>query len=206
MKGEVFLTLIIGLTGGIASGKSTVSKIIKEMGYLVIDADIEARNAVEVGESAYKKIIDLFGEEVLLPDRTINRSKLGEIIFHDKSKREQLNKIVHPDVRKRMNQKKDTAIKRGDKLVVLDIPLLFESGLKSMVDLVLLVYVDEKIQLQRLMNRNHLTEEEALARIGSQMPIKDKLQLADSVIDNNGTEEETKRQVIELIKKWNAIT
>lgn len=200
------MTLVVGLTGGIASGKSTVANMFKEMGIEVIDADIEARKAVEIGEAAYEQIVTYFGEGILNDDHTINRSKLAEIIFNDSVKRQKLNEIVHPDVRRRMNEKKETAILRGDQVVVLDIPLLFESGLKHMVDVVLLVYVEKDVQLQRLMDRNLLTKEEALARIQSQMPIEDKRKLADKVINNNGTIDDTKKQLIELLTDWKTIT
>ncbi|WP_391557332.1 dephospho-CoA kinase [Robertmurraya sp.] len=200
------MTLVVGLTGGIASGKSTVANMFKEMGIEVIDADIEARKAVEIGEAAYEQIVTYFGEGILNDDHTINRSKLAEIIFNDSVMRQKLNEIVHPDVRRRMNEKKETAILRGDQVVVLDIPLLFESGLKHMVDVVLLVYVEKDVQLQRLMDRNLLTKEEALARIQSQMPIEDKRKLADKVINNNGTIDDTKKQLIELLTDWKTIT
>ncbi|SHP99136.1 dephospho-CoA kinase [Mycobacteroides abscessus subsp. abscessus] len=200
------MTLVVGLTGGIASGKSTVANMLIEMGIEVIDADIEARKAVEIGEVAYEQIVTYFGEDVLNDDHTINRSRLGEIIFNDSAKRQKLNEIVHPDVRRRMNEKKEAAISRGDQVVVLDIPLLFESGLKHMVDVVLLVYVEKDVQLQRLMERNQLTKQEALARIRSQMPIEDKRKLADKVINNNGSIDNTKKQLIELLADWKTIT
>ncbi len=200
------MTLVVGLTGGIASGKSTVANMFKEMGIEVIDADIEARKAVEIGEAAYEQIVTYFGEGILNDDHTINRSKLAEIIFNDSVKRQKLNEIVHPDVRRRMNEKKEAAILRGDQVAVLDIPLLFESGLMHMVDVVLLVYVEKDVQLQRLMDRNLLTKEEALARIQSQMPIEDKRKLADKVINNNGTIDDTKKQLIELLTDWKTIT
>lgn len=206
LNGGLSLTLVVGLTGGIASGKSTVANMFKEMGIEVIDADIEARKAVEIGEAAYEQIVTYFGEDILNDDYTINRSKLGEIIFNDSVKRQKLNEIVHPDVRRRMNEKKAAAIMRGDQVVVLDIPLLFESGLKHMVDVVLLVYVEKDVQLQRLMERNLLTKEEALARIQSQMPIEDKRKLADKVINNNGSIDDTKKQLIELLIDWKTIT
>lgn len=206
LNGGAKMTLVVGLTGGIASGKSTVANMIKEMGIEVIDADIEARKAVEIGEVAYEQIITYFGEAILNDDHTINRSQLGEIIFNDSAKRQKLNEIVHPDVRRRMNEKKEAAISRGDQVVVLDIPLLFESGLKHMVDVVLLVYVEKDVQLQRLMERNQLTMEEALARIQSQMPIEDKRKLADKVIYNNGSIDNTKKQLIELLADWKTIT
>jgi dephospho-CoA kinase len=206
LNGGVKMTLVVGLTGGIASGKSTVANMIKELGIEVIDADIEARKAVEIGEVAYEQIVTYFGEAILNDDLTINRSQLGEIIFNDSVKRQKLNEIVHPDVRRRMNEKKEAAILRGDQVVVLDIPLLFESGLKQMVDVVLLVYVEKDVQLQRLMERNQLTKEEALARIQSQMPIEDKRKLADKVINNNGPLDDTKKQLIALLADWKTIT
>lgn len=199
------MVLVIGLTGGIASGKSTVANYLKEKGLTVIDADIEARLAVEIGEPAYYKIIETFGEEILQVDKKIDRVKLGHIIFNDEEKRKQLNGIVHPEVRKRMNDKKEEGIKRGEKIIVLDIPLLFESKLTYMVDKTLLVYVDEEIQLKRLMERNQLSKEDALARINAQMPLKDKIKLADEVVNNNGTLEETFAQVEQILSKWESL-
>ncbi|MBS4191567.1 dephospho-CoA kinase [Bacillus sp. FJAT-49705] len=199
------MSIIIGLTGGIASGKSTVSSLLIDKGITVIDADLEARLAVEKGEEAYDEIIAHFGNHILLEDGSIDRGKLGSIIFHNESQRLRLNNIVHPAVRKRMLAKKDQAIANGEKLVILDIPLLFESKLTYMVDKTILVFVDEYNQLERLMKRNQLSKEEALARINSQMPLKDKIQLADAVIDNSGTIKETEQQLIEILNKWNAL-
>ncbi|MEQ2526976.1 dephospho-CoA kinase [Robertmurraya yapensis] len=197
------MALVVGLTGGIASGKSTVSNLLREMGYTIIDADLEARLAVEIGEPAYNEIVLYFGEEIKLPNGQIDRAKLGEIIFNNEEKRLKLNSIVHPDVRRRMLEKREQAVKNGESLIVMDIPLLFESQLTSMVDKVLLVYVDEDTQLQRLMERNGFSEEEALARIKSQMPLKDKVQLSYAVIDNNGTIEDTKKQLNIILTELN---
>lgn len=199
------MSLIIGLTGGIASGKSTVSHMFKEMNIPVIDADMEARNVVEKGQKAYYQIIEAFGDEILTDSGGIDRVKLGSIVFHDEKSRLQLNDIVHPAVRERMNVEKEKAIAEGNNIVVLDIPLLFESKLTHMVERTILVYVDEEIQLKRLINRNQLTESDALARIHSQMSLKDKLVLADEVIDNNGTFEETRNQLIEILSKWESL-
>lgn len=196
------MTLVVGLTGGIASGKSTVSKFIQEKGYPIIDADLEARLAVEVGEPAYNEIITSFSKDILQENGEIDRAKLGSIVFHDEEQRLKLNSIVHPDVRRRMLEKKGAAIQSGSKLVVLDIPLLFESKLTTLVNKVLLVYVDEQTQLERLMNRNHFTQEEALARIQSQMPLKDKVKLSDAIIDNNGPLEETRAQLEHILESW----
>jgi dephospho-CoA kinase len=199
------MTLVVGLTGGIASGKSTVSNMLKEMGITVIDADVESRLAVQYGEPAYKQIVDNFGEEILLPNGEIDRQKLGSIIFHDEQKRQLLNQIVHPEVRRRMNDKKDVALKNNEKIVILDIPLLFESKLSNMVERTLLVYVERTIQLTRLMERNHLSEEEAEARIQSQMPLAEKVKLADTIINNNGQLTETKRQLEEILTGWGVL-
>jgi dephospho-CoA kinase len=199
------MSIVIGLTGGIASGKSTVASILIEKGITVIDADIEARLAVEKGEEAYEEIIACFGNEIILEDGSIDRAKLGSIIFHNDKQRQKLNSIVHPAVRKRMLTKKDNAIANDEKLVIMDIPLLFESNLTFMVDKTILVYVDEDIQLDRLMKRNELSKYDAAARINSQMPLKEKIKLADAVINNNATIKETEQQLLEILQNWNAI-
>lgn len=199
------MSIVVGLTGGIASGKSTVSSILINRRIIVIDADVEARLAVEKGEEAYNEIVSHFGEQILLENGSIDRGKLGSIIFQHEEQRLKLNSIVHPAVRKRMLNKKEQALAQNNKLIIMDIPLLFESELTYMVDKTILVYVDEHVQLERLMERNQLSKEDALARIHSQMPLKDKVQLADAVINNNGTIEETEQQLIEIFKSWNVI-
>jgi dephospho-CoA kinase len=196
------MTLVVGLTGGIASGKSTVSNMLKEMKMTVIDADVESRKAVQNGEPAYTQIVESFGQEIVLPNGEIDRQKLGSIIFHEEQKRMLLNSIVHPEVRRRMNEKKNLAIKAKEKIVILDIPLLFESNLINMVDQTLLVYVDRDIQLNRLMERNQLSKEEAEARIQSQMPLEEKMKLADKIINNNGSLTETKEQLNKILADW----
>jgi dephospho-CoA kinase len=196
------MALVIGLTGGIASGKSTVSNMLKEMKIPVVDADVEARLAVMKGEPAYSKIIATFGRDILLEDEEIDRQKLGSIIFHQVEKRMLLNEIVHPEVRKRMIGQVEKAKESGEEVVVLDIPLLFESKLTYMVEKTILVYVDYDIQFQRLMERNNLRVEDAKARIQSQMPLNEKIKLADAVIDNNGTIEQTKTQLINVLTKF----
>ncbi|KKI91750.1 dephospho-CoA kinase [Bacillus sp. SA1-12] len=196
------MTIVIGLTGGIASGKSTVSNIIKNAGIRVIDADKIAREVVEVGKPAYKQIIETFGQDMLLKDLTLNREKLGALVFSDEAKRQKLNQIVHPAVRQEMlkqtRQEKDLQAKA----VVLDIPLLFESNLTHMVDKIVLVFVTQETQLKRLMERNGYTKEEAMMRIRSQMPLKNKVKLSDEIIDNNGSIEETTVQINRLLMKW----
>jgi dephospho-CoA kinase len=196
---------IIGITGGIASGKSSVSLYIQELGFTIVDADVASRAVVEPGEEAYHQVVKAFGEDILLVDGNIDRVKLGSIIFHDQEKRLLLNCIVHPAVRNWMRLKTEKALAGGEETVFMDIPLLFESKLTFMVEKTLLVYVDERVQLERLMNRNGLSETDALARIHSQMPLADKKVLADAVIDNNGNLEETKKQVKTVLCNWNVL-
>lgn len=200
------MSLVIGLTGGIASGKSTVSNMLKEMNITVIDADVEARLAVEKGEPAYQKIVAEFGNDILLTNEEIDRVKLGSIIFHNADKRKLLNSIVHPEVRKRMNNQVEAARECEEQVIVLDIPLLFESKLTHMVEKTILVYVDRDIQLKRLMERNELSLKDAEARIKSQMPLSEKVSLADAVINNNGAITDTLKQVIEVLNGWGITT
>lgn len=199
------MSTVLGLTGGIASGKSTVAAMLRDLGIVVIDADIIAREVVEVGEDAYFKIIGAFGRSILHDDRTINRQKLGEVIFNNEQKRKVLNSIVHPAVRDKMNRLKMKNIEKGEKIIVLDIPLLFESKQTHLVEKVILVNVDRDIQLKRLMERNGLSIDEAEARINSQMPLTEKITFADAVINNNGTIEETKEQLLDVLKNWQLI-
>ena len=199
------MTVVIGLTGGIASGKSTVSQMFRELSIPVIDADIIAREVVEQGKPAYNKIVEVFGEEILQADGELDRPKLGSVVFHNEEKRLQLNGIVHPAVRKEMNDQKDMYIKEGMQAVVLDIPLLFESKLTNLVDQILVVAVAPSTQLERLMKRNGFSEEEAKARIDSQMPLIEKVTLADKIIHNDGTITETKAQLQRILKEWNII-
>jgi dephospho-CoA kinase len=193
------VTVVIGLTGGIASGKSTVSNMFRNQGIRIIDADKISRDVVEIGEPAYQQIVKTFGQDILLDDQTINREKLGAIVFSNDKNRQQLNEIVHPAVRKEMLKQKQEEKEKNAKQVVLDIPLLFESKLTHMVDVTVLVYVDEQTQLKRLMNRNGYSEEEAMMRIQSQLPLKEKVKLADVIINNNGSIEDTEAQVIEFL-------
>ena len=191
---------VIGLTGGIATGKSTVSAYLKKKGFPIVDADIAARKAVEKESDGLNQIVATFGKSILTHDQSLDRAKLGAIIFADSQKREQLNQIVHPIVREIMEKEKNEALKHHE-YVIMDIPLLFENHLQNTVDEVWLVYTSENIQLERLMRRNHLTESEALNRIKSQMPIDEKRNLADVVIDNNLELEHLYHQIDQVIQE-----
>ncbi len=198
--------MIIGLTGNIATGKSTISKEIQNNFHIpVIDADKVAREVVEPGEKALEAIMETFGNQILLADGTLDRKRLGAIIFQDKSQREKLNSIVHPSVRERMEKKKNSLLQQGHQSIVFDIPLLFENDLTHLVDKTLLVYTSENIQLKRLMERNQLTETEAKNRMHSQMNIEQKKELADDIIDNSGTIEASVKQLIKILKQWGLI-
>ncbi|WP_461201314.1 dephospho-CoA kinase [Anoxybacillus sp. TBDG-1] len=197
--------LTIGLTGGIASGKSTVAAMFRDLHIPVIDADEIAHRVTSVGGEAYQLIIETFGRGILDSNGAIDRRKLGAIVFHDEQKRKQLNAIVHPLVRKHMLQQKEKYAKEGKKAVVLDIPLLFESKLEHLVDRILVVYVDEQTQLRRLRERNGFSVEEAWARIKAQMPLEEKRKKADAVIDNNGMIEETKQQLYACLMRWGVL-
>lgn len=199
------MSVVIGLTGSIASGKSTISNMFNTLNIPVIDADQLARDVVEPGEIAYKKIVDTFGNDIVLQDGTIDRKQLGKIVFQDSNRRDELNAIVHPEVRKEMVERRDQLQNEGYSAVVLDIPLLFESKLTGYVDRTLVVYVDEQTQLERLMERDQSTAEEAQQRIQSQIPVKKKAEMADAVIDNNGTVDQSFQQLKDILHEWNIV-
>jgi len=188
--------LIIGLTGGIASGKSTVARMLEEKGAYLLDADRLARQAVEPGQPAWQEIVNWLGPQILLPDQNIDRAKLGDLIFNDSGKRKKLNKIVHPWVGQRFTTlSEDIKQKDPQAILVYDIPLLIEAGMQKIVDLVLLVYVPRETQILRLQERDKLSRDKAEARLRAQMSLDEKKQYADYVIDNRGMLAETARQV-----------
>ncbi|ETT82587.1 dephospho-CoA kinase [Viridibacillus sp. FSL R5-0477] len=197
--------MIIGLTGSIASGKSTVAEMLKELHLPIIDADLVARVVVEPGTETLKQIVEAFGEEVLLDDGTLDRPKLGSIIFHEPAARKTLNDIIHPAIRQEMLRQRDELLENGSKDIVMDIPLLFESRLQHFVEKILVVTVTEETQLKRLMERNNLSEKEAMARISSQLPLSEKEKGADAVIYNNNSLESTREQLYKILGKWNVL-
>lgn len=196
------MTKVIGLTGGIASGKSTVAKLFMEKNIPIIDADVIAKEVVEPGTPAYDQVIKEFGVTILHDDLSIDRKLLGSIVFTDDVSRGKLNEIVHPFVKKKMLEQRNVYIEAKEKVIVLDIPLLFESNLTGLVDEVWVVFVDQTTQLGRLMKRNQLSEEEAMSRIKSQMPIDKKARNADVIINNSGLIEETKSQFESCISQF----
>ena len=197
--------MIIGLTGSIASGKSTVASMLKKKGYPVVDADEIARLVVEPGSEVMQEIEAQFGSSMIRSDGSLNREKMGELVFGNEEARKKLNGIIHPAIRKEMHRQKDEWLDKGANTVILDIPLLFESKLQSHVDKILVISVTPEIQKSRLMERNSLSEKEAEARIQSQLPITEKEQGADAVVHNNGSLEETEKQLDEVLHNWNAI-
>ncbi|MCE4966004.1 dephospho-CoA kinase [Staphylococcus chromogenes] len=188
------MTKVIGLTGGIATGKSTVAELLKAHGFKIVDADIASRKAVEKDSEGLKKVVAEFGEEALTEEGEMNREYIGQQIFYDDLKREKLNAIIHPIVREIMENEKKQYLAQGHD-VVMDIPLLFENGLEKTVDEVWLVYTSPSIQIDRLMERNQLSIEDAKARIYSQISIDKKSRMADVVIDNFGTKLELKQNL-----------
>ncbi|PVU85325.1 hypothetical protein BB560_007064 [Smittium megazygosporum] len=194
--------IIVGLTGGISTGKSTISNKVKAKGIPVIDADRIARQIMEPGEKGYNNVLQAFGREVLLPDNiNVDRKKLGEIIFNNEDKRLLLNKCTHPVVRRKLFKQVLSFYIRGYPMVVLDIPLLFEGGLNRYCSKTIVVSCNEGTQLQRLMLRDGIDHDQAIARIESQMPISAKVKLADFVIDNNGSVENSVSQLDKIICK-----
>lgn len=176
--------ILVGLTGGVATGKSTVAKMFRRCGAIVIDADELARTVVQPGKPAWREIVRAFGRGILNRDRTIDRHALGTIVFHDKKKLRRLERIIHPRVAREQTRLAKQAAKKDPKAIVIyDVPLLFEAGIDTRVDQIIVVTADREAQIARLKKRNGLTRAEALRRIKSQMPLSKKARLADIVMD-----------------------
>ncbi|MHA6603933.1 dephospho-CoA kinase [Aerococcus urinae] len=189
------MTFRLGLTGSIATGKSTVSNYFKKIGFPVVDADLGARAVVEPGTQGLQAIKEHFGEDFLFPNGTLNRKKLGDVVFTDKDQLKALNQLLLPYIYDWVNDQAQSYQDQGHQLIVLDIPLLYETKYQDACDAVMLVYVPESIQLQRLMDRDNLSEDEAFDRMLSQYNIEQKLRWADIVIDNQGSIQQTEKQV-----------
>lgn len=188
----------IGLTGGIATGKSTVSAYLQQQGVVVIDADLVARQVIEPGGLAYEEVKAAF--PTAFSEGKLVRSKLGDIIFHDNEKRIILNELMHPKIRQQMLEMASQNEQAGQSIIVFDIPLLLEGDWKQLVNQVVVVYCPAKLQKQRLMERNHLTAEEAQARMDAQLDIEQKKRLADYVLTNESTREALYRQIDDWLK------
>ena len=193
---------VAGLTGGIASGKSTVADMLAESGARIVDADRIARQAVQPGREAWQAVRNRFGKDILQPNGSLDRVKLGNLVFHDHALKAELERIVHPFVFRQMAAVLENLGKQQPgAVVVLDIPLLIESGLHSTLPLNVLVYVPETIQRERLIRRDGLEDAEARARIRAQMPIDAKRAYADVIIDNAGSLTATRRQAVALFRR-----
>lgn len=195
------MTKVIGLTGGIASGKSTISNIFKEVGWPVIDADQTARQVVMPGSLGLEQIVSRFGSQVLQPDGTLDRATLGSMVFDDPQNLSDLDQIEHPLIMAAIDKQLAGFKKQGLPVVVLDVPLLFETGMDQECDLTVLAVVDRKTQLERLMKRDHCSKDAALKRINAQMPLEEKMRRADVTIDNNGSLAQTRLQVAKLVER-----
>lgn len=192
---------LLGLTGGIACGKSTVSAMLCEAGVPVIDADALCHTLMEVGQPLYRAYVSHWGRGILLPDGQLDRRGIGARVFSDAQERAWMNDTAHPIIREAMLDAIQREERRGMRLCVLDVPLLYEAGWDALCDAVCVVWVRPEVQRARLIARNGWTAEEADARIAAQMPLSDKRARADVCIDNNGTVEETRRQVRALLQR-----
>lgn len=193
-------TKIIGLTGGIATGKSTVSNILKKWHYPIICADKLAHEVVEPSKPAYKKIIKVFGKEILLKNKKLNRSKIAKLVFANPKMRRKLETAIHPEVRKKMRQLITSYKRQNKKIIFLDVPLLFEVRLNKICDHTLCIATTQNQQIQRLKKYRKMVRTEALKRIHSQMPLRDKIKKADSVMWNTSDKSVLRKKVAAWLK------
>ena len=195
---------LLGLTGGIASGKSTVAAILRRLGAAIINADELSREVVQPGQEAWKEIVDTFGPAILQEDKTLDRRKLRKIVFDDPEARKKLEAIIHPRVRALAERKISELAAAGSSIIVYEVPLLFEAQIHLWLRPVILVACDVGTQKKRLLERDHLTEPEAQQHLDAQMSLEDKRKLADYVIENDGNLEELERQVRAVLQKIQA--
>lgn len=192
---------VIGLTGGIASGKSTVTQLLREQQITVLDADAIAWQLAQPDEALWQAYTERYGDRVLLPDRQLNRQAVADIVFAQPEEKQWMDGMAHPIIRDEIKNQLSAAAQTGERLIVLDVPLLYEAGWDDMVEQVWLVYVSREVQLQRLMARNGYNLQEAQLRINAQMPMEEKRKRAQIVIDNNGTRQELETMVMGLLDK-----
>ncbi len=198
-KGAKNVSVILGLTGGIATGKTTVAKLFEARGADLIDTDIIAKNVL-TNPTTLKELRSVFGHTVF-DDETLNRKKLAQVIYSSDDLRKSLNAIVHPKVKKRVKDKLKILQSNDDSLIVIEVPLLFEAGFDDLCDKTLVVYTSKAIQLERLMDRDSINREYAQKKINAQMPLEDKKKRADYLIDNSKSKEDTLEQVDAILKK-----
>ena len=189
---------IIGLTGGIASGKTTVARMLAELGAVIVDADQISREAVMPGSAALAVLVEEFGSDILLPDGTLDRARVARTVFHDPAARKRLEAILHPAIRQLADQKLTELRKVGTEVVLYVAPLLIEAGAVSRVDEIWVVHVDQATQISRLMARDGITEQEALQRIAAQMPMEEKRKYGKVVIENGQGIDQTAKQVKQI--------
>ena len=189
----------IGLTGGIATGKSTVSRILVQRGHAVVDADQLARDAVKAGTDGYREVVQAFGPDAVAPNGELDRKQIGAIVFRDKAKLALLESIIHPRVKKLAQTKREELALEGRKLAFYDVPLLFEKQMKPLFDHVVVVACPPEAQLERLKKRDGLSEDEAKRRIASQIPIGEKVASADAVIRNDGSLADLEKAVSDFL-------
>ncbi|HET8721942.1 MAG TPA: dephospho-CoA kinase [Nitrospira sp.] len=195
--------IVVGLTGGIASGKSTVARMFKRFGAVVIDADQLARDVVRPGKPAWRDIVTVFGDGVLNRNRSLNRRALGAIVFRDRRKLRRLEHIIHPRVaREQRRLARRIAARSPDAVIVYEVPLLFESGAYKRVDKIIVVTADRDTQVERLKRRNGMSESEALRRIKIQMPLAEKVRRADIVLDGTRNKAVLRKEVRRLIQSF----
>ena len=195
------MTLVLGLTGGIATGKSTADKFFEEKNIPIVDCDEIAHNIMNVNKPAWKDIKEVFGEKYLNEDQTINRKKLGKLVFNDPTKMKILNEITHPRIFQEMESQIAQYKSEGYSLIIVDAPVLFESHSEKYYDKTLVISLPQDLQIKRLMARNNLTKEEALSTINSQMSLKEKEARATYVIENTGSVEDLYKKLNELLTK-----
>jgi len=196
------LALLVGLTGGMGSGKSIAAEMLSELGVHIIDADEICRSLIEPEKQAWREIVQLFGDEILLPDQTLNRKKLADIVFNDPEKKKALEGILHPKVFAEEHRIFEEISQRDkDAVVVINAPLLIESGNYRKMDKVVVVACEERVQVERIERKGIFSGKEALKRIKTQMKLKEKLQFADYNIDNNSSVEDLRIEVKKLYQK-----
>ena len=195
---------IIGLTGGIACGKTTVAKMFKELGASIIDADAISHELTAPGGEALPGIREAFGRLVFFPDGTLNREVLAALVFSNEAERETLNKVTHPLILKRLREDIETCRKMGALIVVLDVPLLFEVGAQELADITVCTTSPLEVQIERMRTRSGLGREQAMKRIESQMPLSEKEALSDVVLDTNKPTDELQQDVLKLYNAWKA--